>query len=80
MPAIDFPASPSEGDALIAGSNIWQYDGSQWVIVALSPESVPNYGEVSGGRASGVGNILFIDGGSAASTYGSASSIDAGTA
>ncbi len=77
MPAIDFPASPSEGDTYAAGSNLWQFDGGQWVII---PYGVPMDGVVDGGRASGVGNFVFVDGGSAFSTFGTALSIDAGTA
>lgn len=77
MAVINFPASPLEGDTYAAGSNLWQYDGAQWVII---PYGVPKYGALDGGRASGVGNIVFVDGGTAFSTFGSALSIDAGTA
>ena len=80
MPAIDFPTSPSEGDVLAAGSNLWEFDGSQWVIVPYSPEAVPSYGVIDGGRASGAGNFVFVDAGTAASTFGSAPTIDAGNA
>lgn len=77
MPAMDFPASPAEGDTFAAGSNLWQFDGSQWVII---PYIAPKDGVVDGGRASGAGNFVFVDAGTAASTFGSALSIDAGTA
>ena len=77
MSAIDFPASPVEGDTYAAGSNLWEFDGQQWVIV---PYGVPKYGVVDGGRASGAGNIVIVDSGTAFSTFGSAPSINGGSA
>ena len=77
MSAMDFPNSPAEGDTFAAGSNLWQFDGEQWVII---PYGVPLAGIVDGGKASGAGNFVFVDAGTAASTFGSAPSIDAGTA
>ena len=70
MPAIDFPISPSEDNILAAGSNPWEFDGSQWVIVPYSGEAVPAYGVIDSGRASGAENYVFSDARTAAPIKG----------
>lgn len=77
MPSIDFPSSPTEGDTYAAGSNLWQFDGEQWVII---PYGIPKDGVIDGGRASGAGNFVIVAGGTASSTFGSAPTVDGGLA
>ena len=75
MPAMDFPTSPAEGDTFAAGSNLWQFDGGQWVII---PYGVPKDGVIDGGRASGAGNYVFVDAGIASSVFTATMTVNGG--
>ena len=55
--AIDFPASPSVGDQVTAGSIVWKYDGEKWVTI----RSLFDRGVISPGTAAAPGLPILGD-------------------